>query len=128
ARGPAAGNGHGHGPAVPADPARTYADDLLEATCARLSAMKVSLSRDAVRSLPLPLLLLVIVADVNSYRLAAVEGIFGRHLCSVVGGRSASDETRVFANEMLVHFVPLSLSGGSDGPPGEAGATAGARS
>jgi len=88
---------------------KTYAEDLRETTCSQMAKMKISTSSTVIRKIPLPLLLLVIVAEANSYRLSTVEETVAKHLCDIVA-KSASVELRSFAMEVLIHFMPVSLT------------------
>jgi hypothetical protein len=88
---------------------KTYAEDLRETTCFQMAEMKLSTPRSVVRKIPLPLLLVAVVAEANSYRLAVIEEIVAKHLCEIVA-RSSSSELKSFALEVLIHFMPLSLS------------------
>jgi len=88
---------------------KTYAEDLRESTCSQMAKMKISTSSTVIRKIPLPLLLLVIVAEANSYRLSIVEETVAKHLCDIVA-KSASVELRSFAMEVLIHFMPVSLT------------------
>jgi len=88
---------------------KTYAEDLRETTCSQMAKMKISTSSNVIRKIPLPLLLLVIVAEANSYRLSTVEETVAKHLCDIVA-KSASVELRSFAMEVLIHFMPVSLT------------------
>lgn len=89
---------------------KAYSYDLRETTCLQMaSSMKISAPQSVIQQIPLPLLLLVIVADANSYRLCAIEETVAKHLCDIVA-RSSSLELQSFAMEVLIHFMPLSLS------------------
>ncbi|KAL7543429.1 hypothetical protein ACHAXR_012722 [Thalassiosira sp. AJA248-18] len=88
---------------------KTYSEDLRETTCLQMISMKISTPRSIIRKIPLPLLLVAVVAEANSYRLSIVEEVVAKHLCEIVA-RSSSVELRSFAMEVLIHFVPLSLS------------------
>ena len=88
---------------------KTYAEDLRESTCVQMAKMKISTSRTVIRKIPLPLLLIAIVADANSYRLSVIEETVAKHLCEIVA-KSSSVELRSFAMEVLIHFMPLSFS------------------
>jgi hypothetical protein len=88
---------------------KTYAEDLRETTCFQMADMKLSTPRSVVRKIPLPLLLVAVVAQANSYRLAIIEETVAKHLCEIVA-RSSSSELQLFALEVLIHFMPLSLS------------------
>lgn len=88
---------------------KTYAEDLREAICVQMAEMKLSTSRSIVRKIPLPLLFVAVVAEVNSYRLSVIEETVAKHLCEIVA-RSSSTELQLFALEVLIHFMPLSLS------------------
>eukprot|EP00804_Cyclotella_cryptica_P003756 CCRYP_008917-RA/>CCRYP_008917-RA protein AED:0.02 eAED:0.02 QI:265/1/1/1/1/1/5/228/1989 len=88
---------------------KVYSDDFREASCTRMMTMKISTPRSIIRQLPLPLLLLCVVAEANSYRFAFIEEALALHLCDIVA-KSTAPEYRTFAMEILIHFIPLSLS------------------
>lgn len=88
---------------------KTYSEDLRETTCLQMANMKISTPRAIIRKIPLPLLLIAIVAEANSYRLSVIEETVANHLCEIVA-RSSSIELRSFAMDVLIHFMPLSLS------------------
>jgi hypothetical protein len=88
---------------------KVYSDDLREAACKEMMAMKISTPRSTIRRLPLPLLLLCVVAEANSYRFSVLEEALALHLCDIVA-KSTAPEYRTFAMEILIHFIPLSLS------------------
>ena len=87
---------------------KTYSDDFREATCLQMASMKISTPRSVFRKLPLPLLLLTVVAEANAYRFSVIEETVAIHLCEIVA-RSPTMELRSFAMEMLIYFMPLSL-------------------
>jgi hypothetical protein len=88
---------------------KTYAEDLRETACFQMAEMKLSTPRSIIRKIPLPLLLVVVVAEANSYRLSAIDLTVAKHLCEIVA-RSSSSELQSYALEVLIHFMPLSLS------------------
>ena len=88
---------------------KTYSENMREQTGLQMSSMNISASRAIIQTMPLPLLLVVIVVDANSYRLSAVEENIANHLCDIVA-RSSSVELRSFAMDALIHFMQLSLS------------------
>eukprot|EP00956_Cyclotella_meneghiniana_P003572 scaffold4387_cov32-Cyclotella_meneghiniana.AAC.5 len=92
---------------------RVYSEELREAATLTVAAMKISTPRSTIRKLPLPLLLLCVAAEANSYRFKVVEEPFALHLCDIVAN-STVPEYRTFAMEILIHFIPLSLSGSSE--------------
>lgn len=92
---------------------KTYAEDLKETTCLQMTKMKISTPQNIIRNIPLPLLLITVVAEANSYRLTVIEEAVAKHLCEIVA-RSSSVELRSFAMEVLIHFMPLSLSKSKD--------------
>lgn len=88
---------------------KTYSENLRETTVSQLATMNISTSGSIIRKIPLPLLFAVTVAEANSYRLAIFEETFASHLCDIVA-RSSSSEVKSFAMQVLIHFMPLSLS------------------
>lgn len=92
---------------------RVYSEDLREAATITVAAMKISTPRSTISKLPLPLMLLCVAAEANSYRFKVVEEAFALHLCDIVANSTVS-EYRTFAMEILIHFIPLSLSGSSE--------------
>lgn len=88
---------------------KTYSENLREATLSQLATMNISTPGSIIRKIPLPLLLAVTVAETNSYRLPIFEETFASHLCEIVA-RSSSSELKSFAMQVLIHFMPLSLS------------------
>jgi len=88
---------------------KTYSKDFRETICLQMGSMKLSTPRATVRKIPLPLLLVAIVAEANSYRLCVIEETVTKHFCEIVA-KSSSTELRSFAMEILTHFMPLSLS------------------
>mmetsp|Transcript_31656 Transcript_31656/g.66573 ORF Transcript_31656/g.66573 Transcript_31656/m.66573 type:complete len:2054 (-) Transcript_31656:369-6530(-) len=89
---------------------KAYSHDLRETTCLQMaSSMKISTPHSVIQQIPLPLLLVVIVAEANSYRLSVIEETVASHLCAIAA-RSSSMELQSFAMEVLIHFMPLSLS------------------
>lgn len=89
--------------------AKKYSHDLREAACLQMAAMKISTPRSVLRRLPLPLLLLTAVAEANSYRFSIVEEAVAIHLCEIVA-KSPTSELQSFAMEILIYFMPFSLS------------------
>ncbi len=88
---------------------KTYSENLQESACSQLATMNISTPRSIIRKIPLPLLFAVLVAETNSYRLQIIEETFATHLCEIVA-RSSSSELKSFAMQVLIHFMPLSLS------------------
>lgn len=88
---------------------KTYAENLREATCSQMAKMNITIPRSIIWKIPLPLLLAVTVAEANSYRISIIEETFATHLCEIVA-RSRSSELKSFALQVLIHFIPLSLS------------------
>ena len=72
---------------------KTYSEDLRETTCLQMGSMKISTPRAIIQKIPLPLLLVAIVAEANSYRLSVIEETVAKHLCEIVT-RSSSEELR----------------------------------
>lgn len=97
---------------------KVYSDDLREASCMLMMAMKISTPRSTIRKLPLPLLLLCVVVEANSYRFKVMEEALALHLCDIVSN-STAPEYRSFAMEILIHFIPLSLSKSPESAPGQ---------
>lgn len=87
---------------------KTYSDDMRETTCSQMAKMKISTPRSTIRKIPLPLLLIAVVSEANSYRFPVIEEAVANHLCEIVA-RSSSTELRSFAMEILIHFMPTSL-------------------
>lgn len=87
---------------------KVYSDDLREASCMLMMTMKISTPRPTIRKLPLPLLLLCVVVEANSYRFKVAEEALALHLCDIVAN-STAPEYRTFAMEILIHFIPLSI-------------------
>lgn len=88
---------------------KVYSDDLREASCMLMMTMKISTPRSTIRKLPLPLLLLCVVVEANSYRFKVIEETLALHLCEIVA-KSTAPEYRTFAMEIFIHFIPCSLS------------------
>ncbi|KAL7554854.1 hypothetical protein ACHAWF_018901 [Thalassiosira exigua] len=88
---------------------KTYSEDLRENACMHMASAKISTTRDVIQKMPLPLLLLAVVSEANSYRLSVVEEVVAKHLCDIVA-KASSVELRSFAMEVLIHFMPMSLS------------------
>jgi len=88
---------------------KTYAEDLRETTCSQMAKMKLSSPHAIFRKIPLPLLLVAVISEANSYRLPVIEQTVAKHLCEIVA-RSLSTELQSFAMEVLTHFMPQSLS------------------
>jgi len=88
---------------------KSYSEDLRETTCLHLASMKISTPSAVIRKLPLPLLLLVVVAEANMYRFSIIEESVAVHFCELVA-KSPDEEVRSFAMEVLIRFVPSSLS------------------
>jgi len=93
----------------PSQFSKIYSEDLRETACSQMGSMKISTPRATIRKIPLPLLLIAVVTEANSYRLSVIEETVANHLCEIVA-RSSSAELRSFAMEVLIHFMPLSLS------------------
>ena len=88
---------------------KVYSDDLREEACMLMMKMKLSTPRSTIRKLPLPLLLLCAISEANLYRFDVVEKALALHLCDIVAQSTAS-EYRTFAMDIMVYFMPLSLS------------------
>ena len=88
---------------------KSYSEDLRETTCLHLASMKISTPSSVIRKLPLPLLLLVVVAEANMYRFSIIEESVAVHFCELVA-KSPDEEVRSFAMEALIRFMPPSLS------------------
>lgn len=88
---------------------KSYSEDFRETTCMHLASMKISTSSAVIRKLPLPLLLLVVVAEANMYRFSIIEECVAVHFCDLVA-KSPDEEARAFAMEVLIRFMPSSLS------------------
>jgi hypothetical protein len=88
---------------------KTYSENLRENACSQLATMNISTPRSIIRKISLPLLFAVMMAETNSYRLQIIEETFATHLCEIVA-RSSSSELKSFAMQVLIHFMPLSLS------------------
>ena len=88
---------------------KSYAEDFRETTCLHLASMKSSTPSAVIRKLPLPLLLLVVVAEANMYRFSIIEEIVAVHFCDLVA-KSPDEEVRAFAMEALIRFMPSSTS------------------
>jgi hypothetical protein len=88
---------------------KTYSEDLRETTCLHLASMKISTPSAVIRKLPLPLLLLVVVAEANMYRFTIIEESIAVHFCELVA-KSPDEDVRSFAMEVLIRFMPSSLS------------------
>lgn len=88
---------------------KTYAEDLREATCLQMAKMKLSTPHSIFQKIPLPLLLVAVISEANSYRLPVIEQTVAKHLCEIVA-KSSSTELQSFAMEVLTHFMPQSLS------------------
>jgi len=88
---------------------KSYSEDLRETTCLHLASMKISTPSAVIRKLPLPLLLLVVVAEANMYRFSIIEESVAVHFCELVA-KSPDEEVRSFAMEVLIRFMPSSLS------------------
>ena len=88
---------------------KTYSENLREIICSQLATMNISTPRSIIRTIPLPLLYAVTVTEANSYRLPIIEETFAAHLCEIVA-RSSSSELKSFAIQVLIYFMPLSLS------------------
>lgn len=88
---------------------KTYSEDFRELICSQMLAMKLSTPSSTIRKLPLPLLLLTVVAEANAYRFSVVEEVIAVHLCDLVA-KAPTMELRSFSMETLIHFIPLSLS------------------
>lgn len=88
---------------------KSYSEDFRETTCMHLASMKISTSSAVIRKLPLPLLLLVVVAEANMYRFSIIEECVAVHFCDLVA-KSPDEEVRTFAMEVLIRFMPSSLS------------------
>ena len=88
---------------------KSYSEDFRETTCMHLASMKISTPSAVIRKLPLPLLLLVVVAEANMYRFSVIEESVAVHFCELVA-KSPDEEVRSFAMEVLIRFMPSSLS------------------
>jgi len=88
---------------------KSYSEDFRETTCMHLASMKMSTPSAVIRKLPLPLLLLVVVAEANMYRFSIIEESVAVHFCELVA-KSPDEEVRSFAMEALIRFMPSSLS------------------
>ena len=88
---------------------KTYSQDLRSTTCSQMTSMKISTPHAIIRKIPLPLLLIVVVAEANAYRLSVIEEVVAKHLCEIVA-KSESVDLQSFAMEVLIHFMPLSLT------------------
>lgn len=88
---------------------KSYSEDFRETTCMHLALMKISTPSAVIRKLPLPLLLLAVVAEANMYRFSIIEECVAIHFCDLVA-KSPEEEVRSFAMEVLIRFMPSSLS------------------
>lgn len=88
---------------------KSYSEDFRETTCMHLASMKISTPSAVIRKLPLPLLLLVVVAEANMYRFSIIEESVAVHFCEIVA-KSPDEDVRSFAMEVLIRFMPSSLS------------------
>lgn len=87
---------------------KSYSNNLRETAFSKSATMKISTPRSVFMTVPLPLLLLTLVSEVNAYRFSVVEEAVAMHLCEVVSC-SSTVELRSFAMDTLIHFMPLSL-------------------